>query len=382
MNRIEEIQARLAEIDKAIDGATGEGLTALETESRSLLEELQTLQNEAQARQQMRSAIAAGAGTKLTNPAPAKKSDEQRAAEQFAQTNRMTIEADQARALMISSGTLAQPTKVDGINDIPGAKVSSIIDLVKVENCVGMGTHRVAYVDADAAAAANQSEDGAAATATLGSYKYVDIKPESVAVLDFISKQAKKQTPLNYSAKVHSQAMIALRKKAAAIVTGKLKASTLNATVQGTAGKVEATTLRKLTLAYGGDESVIGGAYLFLNKADLIAFGDVRGTNEKKAVYEIIPDTANPNTGVIKDGGLSVRYCLNSGLTAVSAAAEGAGATMIYGNPQCMEIDLFSDYEIKVSEDFAFDKLMDTIRGDVELGADVTVKHGFVALSV
>ena len=34
--------------------------------------------------------------------------------------------------------------------------------------------------------------------------------------------------------------------------------------------------------------------------------------------------------------------------------------------------------EIKVSEDFAFDKLMDTIRGDVEMGADVVVKGGFI----
>ena len=55
---------------------------------------------------------------------------------------------------------------------------------------------------------------------------------------------------------------------------------------------------------------------------------------------------------------------------------------MFYGNPQALELDLFSDYEVKVSEDFAFDKLMDTIRGDVELGAGVTVKHGFIKYTV
>ena len=43
MDRIAEIQARLAAINTEIDGATGEALTALETESRSLLEELQGL---------------------------------------------------------------------------------------------------------------------------------------------------------------------------------------------------------------------------------------------------------------------------------------------------------------------------------------------------
>ena len=383
MKTIAEIQARLAAIANEIETAEGDALTALEEESRSLLEQLDQMQKDAQARQQLREQIAAGAGTPLPgNSTSGQPSEEERAAKEFAQTRHMTMDAEQARATLISSGNLATPTEVDGINDIPGAKVSSIIDLVHVENCVGMGTHRVAYTDADAGDASDQVEGEAAVEAALGSFKYVDIKPASVAVIDFISKQAKKQTPLQYSVKVRNQALIALRKKAATVLTNALKASELVKEIPGTPGKVEANTLRNLTLQYGGDESVIGGAVLFLNKADLIAFGDVRGTNEKKAVYEIIPDTANPNTGVIKDGGLSVRYCINSKLAAVSAAAEGAGRTMFYGAPKCAELDLFSDYEINVSADFAINKLMDTIVGDVELGAGVTVKYGFVALTV
>lgn len=382
MDRINEIQARLAEINAAIDTATGEALAALETESRTLLEELNGLQQTAQARQALRQQIAAGAGTpspiapQNQNP----QTEAERNATAFMQSRHMGIGAEQARSVLISSGNLATPTEVSGINDIPGAKVSSIIDMVKVVNCVGMGTHRVAYVDADAAAAAEQTEGENAVEAALQSYKYVDIKPTSVAVVDYISKQAKKQTPLQYAAKVREQALVALRKKAAAVVTGALKASELNYKLKLTAGKIDDKTLRTIALAYGGDESVIGGAVLFLNKADLIAFGDVRGTNEKKAVYEITPDAANPNTGVIRDGGLSVRYCLNSNLTGL-ATAEADAPAMFYGNPQALELDLFSDYEVNVSNDYAFIKLMDTILGDVELGADVTVKHGFVAVT-
>lgn len=379
MERINEIQARLAEINTLLETATGDALTALETEANGLLEERTRLEGEAQARQQLRQSIAAGAGTALRTPAPAQPSDEERSAAEFMQSRHMVIGAEQSRAVLISSGDLAQPTQVSGINEIPGAKVSSIIDMVRVENCVGMGTHRVAYVDEDAAAAATQTEGQDATAAELAKFKYVDIKPESVAVVDYISKQAQKQTPLQYKAKVHANAMLALRKKAAAIVTNALKTSKLVHEVSGS--KIDATTLRKLTLQYGGDESVIGGAVLYLNKADLIAFGDVRGTNEKRAIYEIIPDTANPNTGVIKEGGLSVRYCINSNLAA--ASAEGAsGKTMFYGNPQCLELDLFSDYEVTVSKDYAFIKLMDTILGDVELGAAVTVKNGFVAYTI
>ena len=365
MDRISEIQARLAEIDTELETADEARFAELNTEARGLLDELKKEKEKVEARQELRASIAASAGTPAAKQ-PAKVSAEQRAADDFRNTSRMTIDAEQSRSVLISSGTLAQPTKVDGINDIPGAKVSSIIDLVKVVNCVGMGSHRVAYVDSDAAAADNQTEGEAATIGTLGTYKFVDIRPESVAVLDFISKQAKKQTNLQYAAKVREQALIALRRKAAQIVTAGLTSSELNTVVPGKA--IDATTLRAITLNYGGDESVIGGATLFLNKKDLLKFGDVRGTNEKKALYEITPD-GNGNTGTIKEGGVSVRYCLNSNLT------EGE---LYYGNTQSLELDLFSDYEIKVSEDFAFDKLMEAIRGDVELGAGVTVKGGFI----
>ena len=388
MDRISEIQARLAEINNEIDAATGDALTALETESRSLLEELTNLQNEAQSRQQLRQQIASGAGTPLPGvPAPAV-SEEQRNADAFAQSHRMTISADQSRAVMISGGQLLQPTKTSGINDIPGAKVSSIIDLVRVENCVGMGSDKVAYVVSDMDAATKQTEGGTV-NATQPTFGFVTITPTSYLVISQISDQAKKQTNLQYSAKVREQALLALRKKASQVVTAALQASTLNYTVDAavTSGKgvIDATTLRNPTLQYGDDESVLGGAMLFLHKKDLIAFGDVRGSSEKKAIYTITPDTSNPNTGTISEGGVTVRYCLNSHLTPLSGTAQSSSAaikTMFYGTPQALKLDLFGDYEIKVSEDFAFDKRMDTIRGAVDMGADIVVKNAFVALTI
>ena len=143
MDRIAEIQARLAAINAELDAAEGEALTALETESRTLLEEMNGLQQTTQARQQLRQQIAQGAGTPVAAPAVAQPSAEERAAAEFRQTNRMTIEAEQARALTVASGQLVQPTKVDGINDLPGVQASSIIDLIKVVNCTGMGSHRL-----------------------------------------------------------------------------------------------------------------------------------------------------------------------------------------------------------------------------------------------
>lgn len=58
--RIDEINERLAAIDGLIETASGEELTALETEAESLIAERSQIVNEVQTRQQLRASIAAG----------------------------------------------------------------------------------------------------------------------------------------------------------------------------------------------------------------------------------------------------------------------------------------------------------------------------------
>lgn len=289
-------------------------------------------------------------------------------AKAFADNGRMTIDNAEARAVLVSSGTLATPTEVSGINDVVGAKVSSIVDLVKITDASGMGAYKVAYVDGDATAATQI--EGGEYNASEQTYGFVEIKPQTEAIISYISKQARKQTPLNYQGKVNESALVALRKRAAKIITDKLVASELNTKLTGVA--LDEKFLRKVALSYGGDESVVGAATLFINKADLVTLGDVRGS-DKKAVYEITPDASNPNTGVIRDGGLAVPYCIDSHLTS---------GTTVYGQAKNFELALFSNYEINVSEDFAINKGLLTIVGDVELGGDVVAKGGFVVATV
>ena len=290
-------------------------------------------------------------------------------AEEFVKTRSSKFEGEQLRSVLVSSGTLATPTEVDGINDNGFPKVSSILDLVNVVNCEGMGSNKVAYEKTGLTA--GEHTEGAAITANDPVFGFVTIQPKEYAVLSSISKQAKKQTPLQYEAKVRDAALVALRKVAAKAVTDAAVASTL--TTKLTVAALDQKALRTIAFNYGGAEGIEGEAYLFLNKADLITLGDVRGSNEKKAVYEITPDSANPNTGTIKDGGLTVKYCINNNLTA---------GTLLYGQPKNIELDLFSNYEIEVSGDFYFDKLMDAIRGDVQLGADVVAQDGLVKVTV
>lgn len=332
-------------------------------------------------------------GATVNNMRNTNKEAEQRA-QKFVETNRMTIEAprDEMRAVLVSSGNIATPTQVsNNITDMFN-KVSSIVDQVKVTDMTGCGEYQVPYQKT--ASTANKTAEGSAYNNSDPGFGYSKITPTTITVISSISKQVRKQSPVQYEAKVKEAALIALRAKLGAYIvngdpsatplsepTGVLKAGTdLIQNVEITA--IDEKTLRTIALNYGGDENVVGNAVLYLNKLDLIAFGDVRGSEDKKPVYEITPDGANPNVGIITDGGLSVRYCINSNIAALSASETTATTkTMFYGQPMNYECALFSAYEIAVSEDFQFDKGMLTIRGDVEVGGNVIHEKGFVVVT-
>ena len=394
--RIEEIDKEMSDLAKKNEAsedetelkAIGDSLAELEAEKAELVAELKEV--EAQIAELDKPADDEGAG----DPKRAKfltfekrggekmnandMEKRMQAAEEFRKTNKMAIGVEEARATLVSSGTIATPTEVNGIVDTFN-RVSSIVDLVKVENCEGMGANKVAY-EVSISEAGNQTE-GQPMSESDPVYDFVEITPTSIGVVSYISKQVRKQSPLNYQGKIVDSAEKALRVKAASVITAAILASDLIEKPDNLAiTAIDDTTLRKIAFNYGSDESIYGNAWLFLTKKDLIAFGDVRSDTTLQAVYEITPDTNNPNTGVIKDGGLSVRYCLNPNLTAL-ADAEAEDVAMFYGQPECAELDLFSDYEIKVSEDFKITSGMLTIVGDAELGAAVIKKGGFVCVT-
>ena len=149
-------------------------------------------------------------------------------------------------------------------------------------------------------------------------------------------------------------------------------------------GDIDDKTLRNIVFAYGGEDNLFGGegVVLLLSKKDLIAFGDVRSSTTKQAVYEITPDGRNPNTGIIKDGGLSVRYCINANCTAYCEAegTEAGVSTMIVGDPMNYKLGLFGDYEITVSEDYKFGEGLLAVRGEVLVAGNVIKDKGFVVV--
>lgn len=380
--RLKEIKERLSAIAKEVD-ADGADLEALSREADELEEERDAIVAKEEKRQSILSKIAEGTvGTPSAMQTPAiTESEEQRNAVEFVKSNRMTMDAPTMRSVLLSGGTLATPTKVSGINDLPGTPCS-IVDMVTVEDCTGMSADKVALVTVDSSASANT--EGNAATGSEPTFAYVSITPATYSLVSYVSNEIQRQSPLNYADKVRASAVKALRRKAAAVITTAAITSTHGTEI--IAASVGATTLRDIVLSYGADEEVVGNGVLFLNKTDLIAFGDVRGTNEKKAVYEITPDAGNPNVGIIRDGGLSVKYCINPNCTALTGTTNTSTTatlpTMFYGVPSALKLDLFGPMEVKASEDYKFAEDLLAVLGKASFGAGLVVKGGVVKVSL
>lgn len=361
--RLQEIEARKAELIKELDGELSEErLAEIETEQRELEKEEAQIRKKLDVRERL--------GNVEDKNAGGEESVEERAAKKFVES----------RATTIASGAIAVPTNTQNdVNPMMGG--GSILDMVNVQDCKGMGSNLVPYeVPGMSAGVDGEGESTESDFET----KYAKIAPVTIDVYTEVSRETMKLTPVKYMQAVQGAAFRALRKKLAhLIVTGDedktfagIKvAEACETTVS--IKEINETTLRNIILSYGSDEDVEGAAILLLTKEDLKAFGEIRGAKEKKPVYEIIPDESNPNTGIIKDGGLSCRYSLNNALKALSKAEEDDDV-MYYGKPKAFEVDIFSDYQITVSEDAAMKKRMIAVLGEVMVGGNVTVYDGFI----
>jgi hypothetical protein len=286
----------------------------------------------------------------------------------------------------VTSANSVGTTGVSGINEAAGNTVSGFIDLIKMTDATGMAAYKVAYMSADPTAAART--EGTAATESEPTFGSVTLTPQLKGILAYISREIRKQSPLQYEQKVNESVTRALRRVLSNMAVTKVMASSLNTTlaVTGASGAALFTPhlLSDIILAYGGDEGVDGAAVLVLPKADLKAFAAVRGDNEHLPVYSIVPDAANPSMGVIKDNnGLSCRYCLNKDVPALSTATLSSAAKkgMFYGNPQCAEMALWGGVDVNVNDGYKFAEGLLTVLGEVTADADVTTPNGFVVVS-
>lgn len=312
--------------------------------------------------------------------------------------------ADEVRkAVTLATGTLVEPTGVGSdVRDIIGGAVSSIVDQVSVANLTGMGAYQEPYVISELTANANTvaSKAGASRPASTDpTFGVAEIKPYELTVTSFVDRNLARLTPANYYAKIYNMAMRAMRRKLANLIVNgdaetthvmygiKNAVNKAGSTIYSTANvsAVDMNLLDSLYFSYGTDDALAPNARLLLTKADLKAIGQLRGTNEKRRLFTIEPDMGNPNTGIIRDGGVVIPYTICSDLTSLSgatASASGAIQTMCYGSPANYLLGLFGDFTIRVDESFKAQERLLTILGDAFVGGNLVADKGFVVATV
>ncbi len=283
-------------------------------------------------------------------------------------------------------GTLVQPTGADSQIHGEGAPITSILDMVQVQDLSGLGGgYEVPYLisEFDATVGNITSNSGQARTNSSDpSFGISVIKPLELTTTSYVDRNLAKVTPANYYERVHQMALRALRRKAAALIVngdsldshimlgikGAKNKAGADIIATGTYSAIDVNTLDDLYFAYGADTEIAGQAVLQLTKADLKAIGQLRGTNEKLRLFKITPQ-GNGNTGMISDGGVQIPYVLVPDLSS---------GDLIYGNPLHYLLGLFGDYEIRIDESVKAIERMHTILGDAAIGGNVIEHHGFV----
>lgn len=301
--------------------------------------------------------------------------------------------------ITLTTGSLAQPTGAGSdIRDPLGNVVSSIVDQVMVTDMSGMGSYMEPYVISELGANAGTVASLAGTARAAGTdptFGIAEIKPYEINTTSYVDRNIANLSPANYYAKIQGMAMRAMRRKLASLIlngdgsssspvffgmkTAKNKAGA-NIFATADVSAVDVNLLDTLYFAYGSSDAMGPNARLLLTKADLKAIGALRGTNEKRRLFEIIPDTGNPNTGTIRDGGLVIPYTICSDLTTLSGTAAGTDdiLTMGYGDPMNFEVGLFGDFTVRVDESVKAVERMHTILGDAMVGGNLIVDKGMV----
>ena len=127
-------------------------------------------------------------------------------------------------------------------------------------------------------------------------------------------------------------------------------------------------TLDEIIYSYGGDEEVEDVAVLILSKKDLKKFAKLRDKQGRK-VYTIVN---HGNTGTIDE----VPYIINSACAEIGGTKDAY--CMAYGPLSNYEVAVFSDIETAKSTDYKFKSGQICYKGCVFMGGNVVARNGFI----
>lgn len=345
--RLKEIEAAKEVLRGKIESATAENIGALEAETRALADE----EKEIRTKMELATTLAPNS----VNASSQRSADqrEMRAAE-FVKSGKMQVRA------LLGTGKIAKPSKAGGVNE--GAPATTgLVDDVNAIPMTGNGTWIVGYEKTKASAA--DVTDGNKVGGTEATYDYVEISPSEWGVFSQISNQVKKMTSVDYMTAVENASLEALRTKAEGKIIAAVIASDLAETKNSVA--LDATFIRKLVTGFRPVKGK-GGVELVITQADMATLGAVRGTNEKKAIYDI---TYNEDmlSGIIQDGGTAVKFRISDNITT---------GTQLFGQFGAVDMPMWDDYAIETNEGGEFfEKNQIAVRGLQTANADLVAYH-------
>ena len=342
VERIDELTKEADELNERSKELNAE-LTELEARSEAIKEEKSKIKVEKEIRQ-------------MTTT----KTEVELRAESLMNTGTMEMKA------LLSTGQIATPTAVGGVNGLAEIGVG-IVDDVKAVALTGNGAYKVAYKATNAAAAA--VTDGQPISSTEPTFGVVTINPAEWGTLDTISNQVKKVSPLAYEAEVENSAVIALREYASDKIIAAVQASDLAGEITQAIDKDYLTGLLLSYTSIAGKGEVV----LYLNQTDLKALGAVRGTNEKRRLFDITFDPGTTKSGVISENGMACKFRVIDKLTT---------GTQLFGQPKTIEMPMWDGYRIDTDEGGKyFEANMIAVRGLQTANADLCAKHGMYVVS-
>ena len=340
--RIDELTKEADELNERSKELNTE-LTELEARSEAIKEEKSKIKVEKEIRQ-------------MTTT----KTEVELRAESLMNTGTMEMKA------LLSTGQIATPTAVGGVNGL--AEIGAgIVDDVKAVALTGNGAYKVAYKNTNAVAAA--VTDGQPISSTEPTFGVVTINPAEWGTLDTISNQVKKVSPLAYEAEVENSAVIALREYASDKIIAAVQASDLAGEITQAIDKDYLTGLLLSYTSIAGKGEVV----LYLNQTDLKALGAVRGTNEKRRLFDITFDPGTTKSGVISENGMACKFRVIDKLTT---------GTQLFGQPKTIEMPMWDGYKIDTDEGGKyFEANMIAVRGLQTANADLCAKNGMYVVS-
>lgn len=262
-------------------------------------------------------------------------------------------------------------------------EVSGLIDRVTIKPLIGGESFKQPYVAGYGEG--GYTNEGADYAEAETSFDYAQMNKAKITAYAEDSEEIQKLPDVDYDGEVMKGVRIASRKKIARqILLGAGTTNTLVGIFSTNATAIDAdtdleldaidnNTLDEIIFSFGGDEDVEDAAVLILNKKDLKAFSKLR-TSDGKKFHTIV---TNGNAGTI-DG---IPFIINSACKALSDPSTTVGQySMAYGPLSNYMLTIFSDMEVKRSDDYKFKQGMIAHRSSVFLGGNVVSKNGFLRI--